>query len=255
MKSSDLPTVVAMISGSFELRLRPYMTYTQHGVMAFLEVHLLHPESFPDKFFFVSTDENDQAIGFAEFRLNTTKVGFLSYVCVADHSRGLGVATSLIDHFVVSRQPLHRLELDVFDDNSPALRLYEKLGFVRHEQKAWLRRPLPPPSRPLSISQLPSSMAAYAAYGFCELPVEWQGHDIKLGRIGANVLRCFDLQSFSDDTLLARAKATFPSLTETLTIQTVSDSDPLPSGTVAVNLSNRLVKKFDSKMGSSGQRV
>jgi len=255
MKSSDLPNVVAMISGSFEPRLRPYMTYTQHGVMAFLEVHLLHPESFPDKFFFVSIDENDQAIGFAEFRLNTTKVGFLSYVCVADHSRGLGVATSLIDHFIVSRQPLDRLELDVFDDNSPALRLYEKLGFVRHEQKAWLRRHLPPPSTPLSIPQLHMSAATYAAYGFCELPVEWRGHDTRLGRIGANVLRCFDLRSFSDNDLLASAKATIPSLTEALTILTVSDCDPLPPETVTVTVSNRLVKTLDGKINTSGQRI
>jgi GNAT superfamily N-acetyltransferase len=248
MNSSDLPYVVAIICGSFKPSLRPYMTYTQHGIMAFLELHLLHPESFPDRFFFVSADDDDQAIGFAEFRMNTPKVSFLSYVCVADHFRGLGVATSLIDHFVLSHQSLERLELDVFDDNFPALRLYHKLGFVRQEQKTWLKRPLPPPSAPFSIPLFHRSTATYAAYGFCEFPVEWRGHDIRLGRIGANVLRCFDITSFSDNDLLASAKATIPSLTEALTILTISDCDRLPSGTVTVNLSSRMMKPFNSKI-------
>jgi GNAT superfamily N-acetyltransferase len=231
------------------------MTYTQHGVTAFLEVELLHPRSFPDKSFLVSTDEDDRVIGFAEFRTNAKKVGFLSYVCVADHSRGLGVATSLIDHFVVSHQPLDRLELDVFDDNSSALRLYEKLGFVPHAQKAWLRRCLSSPSTPLSIPQLHMPAAAYAAYGFCELLVEWRGQDTRLGRIGTGVLRCFDLSSFSDDDLLASAQATFPSLTAALTILTVGDFDVLPRETVTVALSNRLVKTFESKIYASGQHI
>jgi RimJ/RimL family protein N-acetyltransferase len=252
MQSSDLPHVVAMLGSSFEPGLRPYMTYTQHGIMAFLELHMLHPESFPDKVFFVSTDKNDQAIGYAEFRLNTAKVGFLSYVCVAEHSRGLGIATSLIEHFIFSRQFLERLELDVFENNSPALRLYQKLGFERHEQKTWLQRPLPPPSAPLAIPQFHTSTATHAAYGFGELPVNWRGHEVRLGRIGTSVLRCYDLESFSDDDLLASARATIPSLREVLTILMVGDFDALPPDTVTLALSNRLAKTFGSKTDPLG---
>ena len=245
MKSSDLPNIIALISRSYEPRLRPYMTYTQHGVMTFLALHLLYPESFPEKYFYISADENDQAVGFAEFKLVAEKTGFMSYICVAEHVRGQGVATSLIDHFVISHQTLDRLELDVFDDNSKALRLYQNLGFGRLEQKTWLRRPLPHPSLPLSIPQLHTSMATFAAYGFCEIPVKWRDNDIKLGRIGANVLRCFDLDSFSDDDLLAGAKATIPSLTEALTILTVGNAAALPARTVTIARSNRLVKTCD----------
>ena len=231
------------------------MTYTQHGAMAFLEVHLLHPNSFPDKCFLVSTEGSDHTVGFAEFRMNAQKVGFLSYICVDDHYRGLGVATSLINHFVGSHQPLDSLALDVFDDNSPALHLYEKLGFVRETQKAWLRRYLSSASTPLSIHQLHMPAAAYATYGFCELQVEWRGEDTRLGRIGTSVLRCFDISAFGDDDLLASAKATFPSLTEALTVLSVADYDVLPPGTVTVALSNRLVKTFESKKNMSDHHI
>lgn len=255
MKSSDLPNVIALISRSYKPRLRPYMTYTQHGVMTFLALHLVHPESFPEKYFYISADENDQAVGFAEFRLVAKQTGFLSYICVAEHTRGLGIATSLIDHFVSTHQELDRLELDVFDDNHTALRLYEKLGFGRHEQKAWLRRPLPHPSMPLPIPDLHTSMATYAAYGFCEIPVEWRDNHIKLGRIGPKVLRCFDLTSFSDDDLLAGAKATIPSFTEALTILTVGDYGALPPKTVTVALSHRLVKATERKICLPDERI
>lgn len=251
MRSSDLPSVVAMLRGSYPPRLRPYMAYTQHGVMAFLEVHLLYPESFREKFFFVSTDDRDQVLGFAEFRLTTAKVGFLSYVCVAETSRGLGVATSLIHHFVSSQQ-LDRLELDVFDDNLPALRLYEQLGFLRLDQKMWFQRYLPSPSTPLSIPQFHVSSATYATYGFCEFSVEWRGQNIRLGRIGPNVLRCYDLNSFNDNDLMASAKAAIPSLTEALVILTADDGDIISSDSITVVLSNRLVKIYESNVLTSG---
>ena len=255
MKSSDLPSVGAMLSGCFEPELRPYLTYAQHGIKTFLEVHLVHPESFPGKLYYVATDADDLVIGFAEFRLSAANVGFLSYICVADHARGLGVATSLIEHFVLSHGRVERLELDVFHDNLPALRLYEKLGFTHHSKNVWLRRYLPLPSTALSLSHFPVSAATHAAYGFCELQVEWQAQNVRLGRIGANVLRCFDLRSFNDDALLASAKATFASLTEALTILPVGEAAPFPSGTVTVTLSNRMVKTFDGKTNASGHQV
>jgi ribosomal protein S18 acetylase RimI-like enzyme len=249
MKSADLERVEALLQESWSPELRPYLTSAQHGVMAFLDVHLTHPESFSEKRYYVATDADDQAIGFAEFRLSAARVGFLSYICVSEHARGLGVATSLIEHFVKSHDPLERIEVDVFHDNVPALRFYEKLDFTQRSQSAWLRRDLPQPSTALSLSNPPESAAAHAAYGFCELKFQWEGQDIRLGRIGETVLRCFDRRSFADDELLASAKATFATLTEALTILPVSEATSLPPGTSTVGLSNRLVKAFDTKAG------
>jgi RimJ/RimL family protein N-acetyltransferase len=249
MTSADLERVNALLQEAWSPELRPYLTSTQHGMTAFLDVHLTHPESFSHKRYYVATDADDQAIGFAEFRLSAAKIGFLSYICVSERARGHGIATSLIEHFVKSHDPLERLELDVFVDNVPALQFYEKLGFTQRSQSAWLRRGLPLPSKALSLSNPPESAAAHTAYGFCELKLQWQGKDVRLGRIGANVLRCFDLRSFTDDNLLAGAKATFASMTEALTILPVSEADPLPPGTSTVTMSNRMVKTFDEKTG------
>ena len=249
MMSTDLERVNALLQEAWSPELRPYLTSTQHGMTAFLDVHLTHPESFSDKRYYVATDADDQAIGFAEFRLSAAKIGFLSYICVSERARGRGIAAALIEHFVKSHEPLERLELDVFDDNVPALQFYEKLGFTQRSQSAWLRRGLPLPSKALSLSNPPESAAAHSAYGFCELKLQWQGKDVRLGRIGANVLRCFDLRSFTDDNLLAGAKATFASMTEALTILPVSEANPLPPGTSTVTKSNRMVKTFDDKAG------
>lgn len=255
MRCSDLPRVVAMLKTSFDSRVTPYMTYAQSGAGAFLEVPLLYPQSFVDRFFTVSTNDRDEAIGFAEFRMMAPGTGFLSYICVDHDFRGLGVASSLIEAFVNSRQSLEELELDVFDNNLPALRLYEKFGFARGGQKAWLSRCLPSPSVPLSISQPHAAAAIFATYGFCETTAEWRSIEVRLGRIGTDVLRCFNIESFSDNALLASARATFPSPTVALIITSARDKGTLPPGTTTVALSNRLTLRFGAQANISRKRL
>lgn len=236
-----------MLSECFSPELRPYLTYAQHGVPQFLEGRLTHPESFPENLYCVATGRDDLAIGFAEFRLSTKNVGFLSYICVSEHARGLGIASSLIEDFALSHASLERLELDVFPDNLPATRLYEKLGFTLCSQNVWLRRHLPLPSTALSLFDPQVSAMTQDSWGFCELHVEWQDQKIRLGRIGANVLRCFDLQSFNDDDLLAGAKATFASLTEAFTVLPTNETIAAAPGTETVTLGNRMVKTFEGQ--------
>jgi len=244
MKSSDLPYVGALLSECFQPELRPYLTYAQPGVVKFLEMRLRHPDSFPENRYCVATGVDRLPVGFAEFRLSATRVGFLSYICVAERARGLGVATSLIEQFVASNASLKRLELDVFQDNFPAIRLYERLGFAEHSQSVWLRRPLPLPSTSLSVSDFRQSAATHAAYGFSELQVKWRGQDVRLGRIGAGVLRCFDPRSFKDNDLLAKSRATFASLTGALSILPAGGANPVPPDATTVALSNRMAMTF-----------
>jgi ribosomal protein S18 acetylase RimI-like enzyme len=245
MNPADLSVVSAMVHESFEPEEMAYFTYAQHGLIEFLRMRLIRPEPFQENLYFVATDANDLAIGFAEFTLDAAGAGYLSYICVAEEGRGRGVATSLIEHFIRSNPYLQRLELDVFHDNLLAIRLYERLGFAHHSQKVWLRRDLPCPSTALSLSHFPLSAATYASFGFCELQVEWEDQEIKLGRIGTKVLRCFDLKSFNDDDLLASARATFESLTEALTILPANEATAAPPDAVPVALVDLMVKTFD----------
>ena len=69
-------------------------------------------------------------IVFGKFR----KVGETAYIIVGGRAshRGQGVGTALLmeaEKFARSRK-MHRMELEVFEGNGGAVRLYEKLGYV-----------------------------------------------------------------------------------------------------------------------------
>ncbi|OGG58298.1 hypothetical protein A2853_00015 [Candidatus Kaiserbacteria bacterium RIFCSPHIGHO2_01_FULL_55_17] len=79
--------------------------------------------------------DGDEAVGyvtivFGKFR----KVGETAYIVVgvrASH-QGKGVGTALLTHaeeFARARD-MHRMELEVFERNEGAIRLYEKLGYI-----------------------------------------------------------------------------------------------------------------------------
>lgn len=216
------------------------MTYTQHGIAAYLEAHLAHAKSSAEKFFYVATDVHGHPLGYAEFRVNSPTECFLSYVCVTTDARGRGVATGLIEHFCSTQASTAHLELDVFHDNVVALRLYATLGLTTTDMNAWICRHLPTPSSELRVSQLATSVAAYAVHGFCEFQVEWEGREIRLGRIGPGILRCFDAGSFEDEGLLAGARATFEGVTQALTIVPSSDVKAVPSYSQILAVSNRM---------------
>ena len=226
MQSTDLPEVAALLRNSFSPRLRRYMTYTQHGIDSFLGARLAHPRSFPQQFFGVAANESGRVLGYADFRLSSATEAFLAYVCVSEDARRLGVATGLIEHFSGPRASLECIELDVFVDNASALSLYRRLGFASTgEGSTWLCRKLPAPSTGLKVSELTASCAAHTVYGFCEFRVEWDDREIKLGRIGAEVLRCFVPETFRDDNLLGAVRATFPRVRQALTIVASGDVD------------------------------
>jgi ribosomal protein S18 acetylase RimI-like enzyme len=250
METSDLPAVGALLASAWGPKITPYMISSQHGFKAFLEAKMTNPESLPWEWY-VATDEEDKVIGFAEFDLTKAKTGLLKLIVVNKFFRGRGVATSLIERFVMSHNSLERLELDVFDDNYSACHLYEELGFIQRSQNVWLRRRIGSHSTPLHFSQSPpESAATHAAHGFSLLRLQWQGQDVILGRIGENVLRCFDIRSFTDDKLLAGAKATFASLREAMTVLPVNETDALPPDTFIIARSNHLIKTLSLTTGT-----
>lgn len=219
MTTSDLRSVAALLKSSFDPDLRAYMTYTQEGIDAFLGVRISKPELSDGRTYLVYSDDSDRAVGYAEFVQIEPGVQFLSYLCVAPHMRRRGVATSMIDYLVRSNDGTGRVELEVFDRNASALALYRNLGYVPVKGgRTWSRRGLPDAapiaSADLAIPELTVYEPMHAAYGFSQLPVVWRGRAVALGRIGSTVLRCFDIAAFTDDSLLAAVRRTFPSLTE-----------------------------------------
>lgn len=240
LRASDLPVVGRLLRDSFDSGLRRYMTYTQAGVEEFLALRLEYPASFSDTHGLVMTDDDEQPIAFADFRL-IGDTAFLSYVCVSPRWRGHGAAPTLISHFLgTTGLPASRMELDVFDESLAARRLYDRLGFTCDRRSLWLSRTLPPAGVPIKVPDIKDVAASLRRYGFCDMTVENDGRPRRLGVLGETVLRCFDTSDLDDDDLLAGVRATFPLLAEAFAI--AADDSTATSGTKhrIVNRSSRM---------------
>jgi ribosomal protein S18 acetylase RimI-like enzyme len=242
LRETDLPAVSGLIHDSFGAELRPFMTYTQHGIGAFLSVPVKYPGSDPGRHLLVAVDEAmpQDVMGFAEFRITDGNVGFLSYICVTESARGRGIARVLLGSFRDQHPELVELQLDVFRDNAPAVSLYRKLGFKPTSGVAWVTRSMPPPAGAARIRSLPTAMANLGAYGFCEMEVMNETSETRIGLIGEKVLRCFSAQAFDDDALLSRLSGHFPRAETALAILPAASVPEVSSIHQVIKLSDRM---------------
>lgn len=230
MQSTDTAQVGGLLASSFSPELTPYLPYAQHGTPRFLEAELLQLGDIPTKQFLVFA-ENERVAGFAEFRLAAEATAFLSYLCVAGWARRRGVAKAIMQRFLADNPGVRRLELDVLDNNWPARRLYDGLGFTVVAETGWYRRPLPTPSHPVDVPGMDILERDHDRYGFTQCEFDLDGEPRRIGRIGRTTLRCFDLRSFSDDAFLGRLHATFPDAEEALLVGVAIDQTGLPGDT------------------------
>jgi hypothetical protein len=109
---------------------------------------------------------------------------------------------------------MRALELDVFADNEPAIRLYDSLGFRRTSTHRWLTGAVPtPPERAASArpSLTEAAEAAetqhvrdeLAAVGSARLSPAQTGADADLRLVGDGVIQTFDIPTFRDTDLLS----------------------------------------------------
>ncbi|MFC9335672.1 GNAT family N-acetyltransferase [Arthrobacter sp. NPDC057009] len=215
------------------------MIYAQHGIERFLTVPFHYPNCNTDKVL-LAKSWNHEILGFADFRLHEDNSAFLSYICVAEEARGRGIATGLISSFLEENPHVTHLGLDVFDDNTAAKALYEKLGFETQSASAWITRPIPEPHGAVSIASLPAAVSAFEAHGFCELDVRRGIERLNMGRIGEEVLRCPSAASFDDDGLLSAVRSAFPELKEAFAIIPVSEVPAVTSKHEIATVSNRM---------------
>lgn len=214
----DLKDVADLIRSSFDQEFQPYMVYAQHGAAAFLGYYLRNPRLSADRVMLVAQDDSGVALGFAEFRLSASAPAHLSYICVHPKARGRGLARELIRAFV-ERSGFRDIDLYVFERNVSALALYRSLGMEAVGQVCWFVRKLPAASEGRSvIRNLPTALAAFDRFGFCELHVSTAAGIAKVGRIGTKVLRCSDWANFCDEDLLGGLAGAFPETGEALLI-------------------------------------
>jgi len=248
MRSSDAVKGALLLGSSFPQELGRYLPYAQAGTGHFLEDELARACKDPTKKFLVFEDE-DQIAGFAEYRLEGVETAHLAYICVADWARRRGVATALVEQFLASHPSVRRLELDVFEKNLAAARLYEGLGFATVGVTSWYRRGLPEATLPVEILDAATMEATHERYSFSQCEFRVADEARRVGRIGRTVLRCFDERTFADDALLSRLRATFSGVREALLIGAPSGRNDLPPGSSEIVRSRRMVWELPLAMG------
>ncbi len=77
----------------------------------------------------------------------TENIGYVKRVIVHPNWRGRGLARLLMRHIVEQAQNVYHLsaiDLHVWDENLPAIRLYEEIGFQLRHRELYYRLPLLP---------------------------------------------------------------------------------------------------------------
>ncbi len=252
MQVADAEAVAKLVRQSFDALLHPYLVYCQPGLDNYLRVVLVHPVLFPRHCLLVA-EEQEAVLGFAEFRRLDDGRALLSYIAVDPDRRGRGIASRMMSAYVTSLgRGQERLELDVFQDNVPALTLYERLGFEPVSESAWIVRELPATAgggEPVELADAHGSLAALSTYGFCRLPVRRSGRVLDAGLVSREVLRVPDRPSFQDDDLLGEMARVMPEMRRALLI---GPADPVPStsGAGVLLRSSRLSADWRSLEGA-----
>jgi ribosomal protein S18 acetylase RimI-like enzyme len=232
---ADLDGAVNLVQSSFSATLLPYMTYGQRGIRRFLEGSLLREGVMPAREALVAVSaDHQQVVGYAEFDVRRKLEPHLAYICVAQAQRGRGLASRLIHRFAETNRDAREMTLDVFTDNEPARRLYERLGFRVVGHSEWNVRPLPAASQALlEVEDLPQSLAVHEAFGFSMLNVVHEGRRVPLGRLGGTRIRVLSEEAFADDAFLAAVRNAFPAAESALLVSAKDMRDTARSGSWA----------------------
>lgn len=91
------------------------------------------------KSIFLVAEENKKVVGLIDGYIiedsnYIEKVGYLDNLCVSKNNRKQGISTKLIEEFIkiMKRKNVSYLKLNAFENNTPAINLYKKLGFEEH---------------------------------------------------------------------------------------------------------------------------
>jgi GNAT superfamily N-acetyltransferase len=215
MRDQDICAAANLLICSTEEELRPYFTYCQPRIGAYLAAILASPQIFSKYYMYVAVDESDEVVGFAEVRTTGRAQCILTYVCVAPKVRGKGLAARLLAEHLAAQPGVRAVELDVSLDNTSALRLYKRLGFTAVDTVYWWTRELPEPetgaAAEIEIFDWHVSVANMKLYGFCRFSADYRSRRLGLGLVSPTVLRVASPHQLQDDRLLAGLRVLLPS--------------------------------------------
>lgn len=208
----DAGAIVALARASFDPALLELTIHACEGVERYVRTLIEADRRGIDTTHEVAIDEGRLA-GFAEMRHFGDRL-FLNYIAVAAQARSRGLGTRLLGAAIDrSRRPgQQRLELDVLEDNEPALAWYRSLGLRDGPITDWWTLPLPEdgdePAAP--IGGWAQAAACHQAFGFSEVGVATAHGSYRVGLLGQGWFRLSDPAALDDPALGATLRALDP---------------------------------------------
>lgn len=207
----DAQAATALVRESTQPTIASYLPYAQPNAGEYLRVVAQHPQSFPEYKIYVAKS-NAVVVGFAEFRVYRDNTAVLSEFFVHAAHRAGGIGKMLLRHLLSENSSVHKLSLDVFDDNIAARRLYASLGFASETTSKWFRRGLPScgeQNTGMHLVDLHVSLSSLNTYGFCQCQIADSDHTVNFGIVGRS-LRLGRRADFRDDELLRTIAGQIP---------------------------------------------
>ena len=134
---NDLPTLLQFEQGVIKAE-RPFDPTIKEEKINYYDISelILNDES---DVFVVEIDNQIMASGYAKIKddrhyLKHSKQGYLGFMFVPKAQRGQGLNKLIVDALLrwCKNRHIFEIRLDVYNDNTPAIKAYEKVGFKKH---------------------------------------------------------------------------------------------------------------------------
>ncbi len=136
-KLQDLPVLLQLEQGLIEAE-RPMDPTIKDGDISYYDLKRFISANEVEVCV-IEYNEKIVASGYARIKedrpyLKHKKQGYLGFMFVLEEHRGKGLNKMMIDTLLkwCKIKGIHEIRLDVYEDNIPAIRAYEKVGFKKH---------------------------------------------------------------------------------------------------------------------------
>lgn len=215
----------------------PYSPYGQRGALPWLADSIASSRFTHD----LVLDGTEKILGYAQYRLDVSGEVFLNYLCVDRTARGQGIGSKLLS--AVARSAPGSTELDAFDVNHAALRLYAKHHFEPVARGQWLLRVVEPIEAKHGAREWRPD---HERFGFSMSTVRTPGGPLTIGLLGDHTVRFFDRASFTSAETSAQVLREFPAVRQFLLIDHSRDDAPEDSSVLATYTRYRSVRRDDT---------
>ncbi|WP_298237753.1 GNAT family N-acetyltransferase [uncultured Algibacter sp.] len=134
---NDLPTLLSFEQGVIEAE-RPFDPTIKAGCITYYDISKLITNE-NSEVFVAEIDDEIVASGYAKIKpdrhyLKHAEQGYLGFMYVSEKHRGKQLNKLIIDALLhwCKNKNVFEIRLDVYQDNLPAIKAYEKTGFKKH---------------------------------------------------------------------------------------------------------------------------